>query len=244
MRRSYCVARGTFPIWLPTRLFLQEFIARKNARRRQEVAVELAALLPLPPHRTTDFSSATVTVTRSGTISVRSVLYTVPSRLVGCRLKVHIYDDRLVCHLGATAVLTVPRRYFKRHGPRLRVVDYRHLIGALVRKPQAFRRSVFRDELFPRPVFRRAWEALDERLEPRRACRVYVGLLHLAAMHGCEAALADHLTVVLDAGGTPDLERARAAVAPPAPASAPTVSVPAPDLAGYDRLLTRLGDAA
>ena len=32
--------------------FLQEFIARKNARRREEVAVELAALLPLPPHRT------------------------------------------------------------------------------------------------------------------------------------------------------------------------------------------------
>ena len=47
-------------------------------------------------------------------------------------------------------------------------------------------------------------------------------------MQGCEAALADHLAAVLDAGGTPDLEAARAAVAPPAPASAPTVSVPAP----------------
>jgi hypothetical protein len=33
------------------------------------------------------------------------VLYTVPSRLVGTRLKVHIYDDRLVCFLGATEVL-------------------------------------------------------------------------------------------------------------------------------------------
>lgn len=226
--------------------FLQEFVARKNARRREAVTVELAALRPLPPYRTTDFSIATVTVTRSGTISVRSVLYTVPSRLVGCRLKVHIHDDRLVCHLGTTAVLTVPRRYFKRNGPRLRVVDYRHLIGALVRKPQAFRRSVFRDELFPRPVFRRAWEALDERLEPRRACRVYVGLLHLAAMHGCEAALAEHLAAVLDSGGTPDLEAARAAVAPPVPAAAPVVTVPAPDLAGYDALLRLpvLGDAA
>ena len=84
----------------------------------------------------------------------------------------------------------------------------------------------------------------DARLEPRKACRVYVGLLHLAAMHGCEAALADHLAAVLDAGGTPDLEAARAAVAPPALASAPVVSVPAPDLAGYDRLLTHLGEAA
>src|SRR6202011_6034241 len=53
----------------------QEFIARKNARRREEVAVELAALLPLPPHRTTACSSATRPVTRSGTTSVRNVLY-------------------------------------------------------------------------------------------------------------------------------------------------------------------------
>jgi hypothetical protein len=40
---------------------------------------------------------------------VRAVLYTVPSRLIGCRLKVHIYDDRLVCYLGTTPVLTVGR---------------------------------------------------------------------------------------------------------------------------------------
>ncbi len=247
-----------FPDLAAYQAFLQEFIARKNARRREEVAVELAALLPLPPYRTTDFSSATVTVTRSGTISVRNVLYTVPSRLVGCRVKVHIGacpragrrpdpgDDRLVCYLGTTPVLTVARRYFKRNGPPQRVVDYRHLIGALIRKPQAFRHSVFRDELFPSPIFRRAWERLDQRLDPRKACRVYVGLLHLAAMQGCEAALADHLVAVLDAGDTPDLEAARAAVVPPILTAAPTVMVTAPNLAAYDELLWMpiLGGAA
>jgi hypothetical protein len=217
--------------------FLQEFIARKNARRRDAVGVELKALSRLPPHRTTDFSTATVSVTSSGTISVRNVLYTVPSRLVGCRLKVQIYDDRLIGYLGTTPVLSVTRHYYKRNGPRQRVVDYHHLVGALVKKPQAFRRSVFRDELFPLPVFRRAWEALDERVEARKACRVYVGLLHLAAMHGCEATLADHLAAVLDAGDTPDLEAARAAVVPPAPTAIPAVTVPPPDPAGYDALL-------
>src|SRR5260370_28730448 len=170
----------------------------------------------------------------------------VPSRLVGCRVKVHIYDDRLVCYLGTTPVLSVARRYFKRNGPPQRVVDYRHLIGPLIRKPQAFRHSVFREELFPSSVFRRAWKVLDERLEPRKACRVYVGLLHLAAMQGREAALADHLAAVLDAGGTPDLEVARAAVVPPVLAGAPAVMVLAPDLAVYDELLRMpiLGDAA
>ena len=230
-----------FPDLAAYQAFLQEFIARKNAPRRAVLAIELADYTITDGSLT---STATVTVTRSATISVRTVLYTVPSRLIGCRLKVHVYDDRLVCYLGTTPVLTVGRRHFKRHGPRVRVVDYRHLIGSLVKKPQAFRHSVFRDELFPRLVFRRAWEALDAGLEPRKACRVYVGLLHLAAMHGCEAALADHLAAVLDAGGTPDLEAARAAVAPPGPTSAPAVSVLVPDLAGYDQLLTHLGAAA
>lgn len=171
------------------------------------------------------------------------MLYTVPSRLVGCRLKVHIYDDRLSCWLSTTQVLELPRRHRPRRGEkRVRVVDYRHLAGALIRKPQAFRHSVFRDELFPRPVFRRAWEVLDDRLEPRAACRVYVGLLHLAATHACEAALADHLETVLAHGELPSIEAARRAVAPPA-AIVPSVVVPPPDLAVYDRLFGRTAGA-
>jgi hypothetical protein len=119
---------------------------------------------------------------------------------------VHIYDDRLVCYLGTTPVLTVGRRHFKRHGRRVRVVDYRHLIGSLVKKPQAFRHSVFRDELFPRLVFRRAWEALDAGLEPRKACRVYVGLLHLAAMPRARSPI---ILPPCSTPGTPDLDGAR-----------------------------------
>jgi hypothetical protein len=228
-----------FPDLASYQAFLQDHALRKNTAVKDAVAIERPSLAPLPAHRTSDYSVATVTVTRSGTISVRNVLYTVPSRLVGCRLKVHVYDDRLVCHHGLTPVLTVQRRHFRRGGPLLRVVDYRHLIHALVRKPQAFRHSVFREDLFPRTAFRRAWEQLDAGLEPRKACRVYVGLLHLAATHACEAQLADHLDAVLDAGLLPDLDAARAAVAP-RPSSTPLVRVMAPDLAVYDHLLPAL----
>jgi hypothetical protein len=44
---------------------------------------------------------------------------------------------------------------------------------------------------------------------------------------------------VLARGDLPDLETARAAVAPPQPAAVPTVTVTPPDLAGYDRLVRR-----
>ena len=151
-----------------------------NARRRAEVALELASMKVLPRCRTTDFSLATVTVTPTSTIAVRAVLYTEPSRLIGSRLKVDIYDGRLVCLPGSAEVITLQRRRRSAHEPA-HVVEYRHVIDALVKKPQAFRRSVLRDGMFPREVFRRAWDMLDATLELRRACRIYVGLLHLAA---------------------------------------------------------------
>lgn len=97
--------------------------------------------------------------------------------------------------------------------------------------------------MFPREAFRRAWEALDAGLEPRRACRVYVGLLHLAATHACEAALAANLDAVLAAGSLPDLEIARAAIAPP-PAAVPEIMIKPPDLSVYDSLYQHQGDAA
>lgn len=214
--------------------FITDHVARHNARRRAEVSLELAQMKPLPRFKTTDFSLANVTVTRTSTIAVRDVLYTVPSRLIGSRLRVHIYDSRLVCFLGNTEVLTLARRRRNAQGPT-HAIDYRHIIGSLVKKPQAFRRSVLREDMFPRDVFRRAWEVLDATLESRRACRVYVGLLHLAATHACEAALAAHLETVLAAGDLPNVETAREAVAPP-PSATPEISIRQPDLSVYDGL--------
>jgi hypothetical protein len=177
-------------------------------------------------------SLATITVTRTSTVAVRDVLYTVPSRLIGSRLKVHIYDGRLICFLGSTEVLTLPRRRRSAQAP---VVDYRHIIGSLVQRPQAFRRSVLREGMFPREAFRRTWEMLDATLESRHACRVYVGLLHLAATHACEVALATRLETVLATGGLPDIETACGAVAPP-PSTLPEISIRQPDPSVYDSL--------
>ena len=40
------------------------------------------------------------------------------------------------------------------------VVDYRHVIHALRRKPMALLNLVYRDQLFPREAYRHAWDAL------------------------------------------------------------------------------------
>jgi hypothetical protein len=51
------------------------------------------------------------------------------------------------------------------------MIDYWQFIEALKRKPQAFKSLVFRDELFPREAYRRAWEQLESTLPQRQACQ-------------------------------------------------------------------------
>jgi hypothetical protein len=184
--------------------FVDELVAARNVRRERAFAVDRMALLPLPQRRTTDFSEASVIVTSSSMFSVRKVFYTVPSRLISHTLKVHLYDDRLECFLGSTHVLTLPRGRVPPGAKRGYVVDYRHVLPSLRRKPQALRNLVWRDELFPRPAFRRAWDVLTERIPIERACRTMVALLDIAYCGGCEAELAQHLERVLDAGELPD----------------------------------------
>ncbi len=135
------------------RRFVDEVIGRANATRRKALEIERAYLKPLPPRRTDDFEEYLVTMTRSSGFMLRHVFYTVPSRLIGHRLRVRLYDDRLECFLGSTLVLTLPRG--RRPGDALHnrtghVADYHHIIHALRRKPMALLNLVYRDQLFPR----------------------------------------------------------------------------------------------
>jgi hypothetical protein len=116
------------------------------------------------------------------------------------------------------------------------VVDYRHVIHALRRKPQALLNLVYRDQLFPRAAFRDAWEALLAAGPARIACRTMVGLLALAHERGCEAELAAELAAIIAGGGLPDLDVLRARFAPSAPAL-PAVSITLPTPLAYDALL-------
>src|SRR5215467_4834071 len=184
--------------------FVDELVAARNVARERAVAADRAALMPLPKRRTIDFSEVSVIVPSSSMISVRKVSYTVPSRLIGHSLKVHLYDDRLECFLGSTPVLTLPRGRVRSGGKRGYVINYRHVLPSLRRKPQALRNLVWRDELFPRPAFRRSWDTLTERLPIERACKTMVALLDIAYCSGCEAELARHVEGALDAGELPD----------------------------------------
>jgi len=187
------------------RTWLDELVRRCNRRCNEALAIERPALKGLPIRRTTDFTEQVVPVTSSGTIEVKRVLYTVPARLVGERLRLHIFDDRIEGYIGSAQAVTLPRVYAVSHERRARCIDYRHLIAQLARKPQAFRYSQLRDDLLPNATYRRIWAELDARLEPRAACKRIVGILALAARADCEQALGAYLLRRLDAAEVPSL---------------------------------------
>jgi len=223
--------------------FIDELVSRRNMRQRGRIDAERAVLKPLPKRRTQDFEEVLVRVTSSGGFALRKVFYSVPSRLIGHRLRVRLYDDRLEMFVGSTPVLTVARGRPSAKGTHGHVVDYRHVIHALRRKPMALLNLVYRDQLFPREAYRRTFEMLLGDLGERAACRRMVDLLALAHERGCEAGLADHLDALLSRGELPDPADLRQRFAPD-PGALPVIEVPLAALSSYDDLMPTARGAA
>ena len=146
-----------------------------------------------------------------------------------------LYDDRLDCFLGATPMMTLRRGRQPSPDKGGHVVDYRHVIHALRKKPMALNNLVYRDQLFPRPAYRRTFEALCAEVGDKRACKVTVELLALAHDRTCEAELAQAIDAELDDGRLPDLALLSARFGP-RPSSMPVVAVDLVPLSAYDEL--------
>src|SRR5277367_586370 len=228
------------PAW---RGFVDEIIGRGNARNAKRIDQERMALKKLPVRKTADYEEVNVDVTTSSAFTLRKVFYSVPSRLIGHRLRVRLYDDRLECFQGSTPIVILRRGRPRPNGKHGHVVDYRHVIHSLRRKPMALLNLVYRDQLFPRRAFALAFDALLAGIGERPACRTMVGLLALAHERTCEAELAVALQTDLDDGILPDLpaliERFR-----PKGMAPPIVIVTLPSLAIYDQIAATVGEAA
>lgn len=217
------------------RRFIDEVVGRRNARNRKRIEIEKAELGDLPERRTADYEEARVVVTSRGGFRLKKVFYTVPSRLIGHWITVHLYDDRLVCFLGSSEVAQLRRGRSPDHHRHAHVVDYRHVIHALRRKPMALLNLVYRDQLFPREAYKRAFEALLIGVGDSQACRTMVGLLALAHDRACEAELAEAITADLDHGRLPDLDRLRERFQPQT-ATVPEITIEMPELDTYNEL--------
>ena len=208
-------------------------INQKNHTRFQEERIHLQTL---PKRRTQDYAEYRVLISSSSTFELKRVTYSVPSRFVGESLYVQLFDERLTLFHGHEAVLELTRVYATKT-QRAKNINYRHLVGALVRKPQAFRYSNIRAELLPSLDYQRIWEYADETLSADKACRYIVRILSLAAQDQNEGALGRYIVSAIERGELPSELHCnqRFGVVTPVP----IIAEKQHNLSDYDQLLAR-----
>ncbi len=109
------------------------------------------------------------------------------------------------------------------------------MINSLVRKPGAFARYRFPEQLFPTQRFRLAYDALKQ-WRGERADVEYVWILHLAAQT-MEANVDSALSLLLEVGQPFDYAEVRDLAEPNPPEAPALVLTGKPDLMIYDGLL-------
>jgi len=158
--------------------FLIKVLESANLRRSRRVGEELAAMPERAIGELPDYRELMVSVSNNSTIRVNKMVYSVPSRLIGIKLLARIYESRMVLLEGAQEVARLPLSRRDRGA----VIDFRHLIGHLLRKPGAFAGYRWREELFPSPVYRAAFDHLTR--AGGDAERRYLEVLKVAADEG------------------------------------------------------------
>jgi hypothetical protein len=210
--------------------FVRELVDRKrNEPLADRLTQERRHLRPLPTAAIPSYTRFTCQVRRWSTILVGGRTYSVPSSLIGQTVEARQHAAAVEILYRGALVERMPRV----RGDRDHRIDYRHIIAALVRKPGAFARYRFREELFPTLVFRRAYDALVVS-HGERADIEYLRMLHLAATDG-ESRVGAVLAGCLNEGRSFDYAAVQAQVTPPMP-TIPVLRLPVPDLAHYDAL--------
>jgi hypothetical protein len=215
--------------------FVDGVLRKANAARGPRVAEELTAMRELDVARLPEYVEDEAQVSEWSTIRVKHCAYSVPSRLIGEWVKVRIYEDRIEVRYADRLELACERLL----GRNQHRIDYRHVIWSLVRKPGAFARYVYRDEMFPSPVFRRTYDAICVDRAGTAGDLEYLRILHLAATTmECDVAAA--LELLLVDGQPITSERVKPLVVREVRPAAPALIAPPVDLGVYDALLAEV----
>ncbi len=213
----------------------QNVCAMANVPRGKRVAEEQAVMKVLTAERLAEYVTEAVPVSTWSTVRVRENTYSVPSRLIGQTVQARVFEDHVEIWFCGRQELSA-ERLLGRCGAR---INYRHVIWSLMRKPGAFARYHYREELFPTLIFRRAYDALAAAHETERRADVsYVRILHHAAST-MQIEVEAALELLLDAGEVPTPERVKALTdRNTQPARVTEMPALVPDLHTYDGLLS------
>jgi hypothetical protein len=216
--------------------FIDDVVRKGNRAQGKRVTEDLAAMRELDVDRLPEFVEEDVLVSEWSTVRVKHCSYSVPSRLIGEWVKVRIFEDRIQVRYAGKTELDCERLL----GRNLHRIDYRHVIWSLVRKPGGFARYVYREELFPSLVFRRAYDAIQTPHHGVRGDLEYLRIVHHAAST-MEADVEAALSLLLAEGKPVTASAVKAMVTTSTTIEVPELVSEPVDLTAYDALLAEVG---
>lgn len=209
--------------------FVDDVCRKSNKTKSAKVEEEFAVMRELKAEKLAEWIEERVRVTSSSTVSVKHALYSVPSRLIGETVRVRVFEGRVEVWFDDELQLSCERV----RGQHPRRIDYRHVISSLVKKPGAFERYIFRDDMFPTSTFRQAFDALKVERPNVKGDLEYIRILHLAA-RTMEAEVEAALRLFLDEKLPITADGVKELVEQKTRPSVPSLSTPAVDLDSYD----------
>jgi hypothetical protein len=216
--------------------FVDDVVRKANRGRGRRVAEDMDAMRELNVAKLPEFVEEEFCVSEWSTVRVKHCAYSVPSRLIGEWVRVRIFEDRIVVRYAGKDELACERL----RGRNLRRIDYRHVIWSLVRKPGGFARYVYREEMFPSVVFRRAYDAIQTPHHGLKGDLEYLRILHLAA-GTIEADVEAALSLLLAGGEAITADAVKALVSTTTAIEVPDLTPHFVDLGAYDALLAEVG---
>lgn len=209
--------------------FFQSLVERRNRDRKVRLCEELRLLQELPRR---DWNAPQeqlfVSVRPWSTVSILRSLHSVPSRLVGAKLRAIVYAERIELYFGKNLVQEMPKVR-----PGESSINYRHMIAHLVRKPGAFKNYKYRDELFPSAIYRKTFDCLEA---AGRDDKEYLKILSTAALDG-ESLVETALSLLMEMKQIPSVEAVKELLV--TKHVVPNVTIMMPKLSVYDGLLSR-----
>ena len=216
--------------------FLKKLFAGLNKGRRERFLEEQRVLRRLPDQRLESCKRLSVSVGPSSTIRVNHNVYSVESRLIGETIQIHLFAEHLDLFYAQKCVDRLPRL----RGENRCLINYRHMIDQLERKPGAFENYRYREEMFPGSYFRLAYDELKERHTQRQAVREYLKILRMAATES-ETTVTTALAELCGRQPITACAVEQILTKQQPPSFATEVSISQVDLAAYDRLLLNEG---
>ena len=215
------------------RTFIDEQLAKRNAKRREAIARERTVLAPLPTTLFPTYTQVNLRIPTTSIVRLKQNSYSVPSYLIGLSLQSRVHADHIEIWQQGRKLFEMPRLI----GKDQVWFDFRHVIDSLVRKPGGFINYRYREHMYPTIWFRKAFDAAVAQHGEHSGIKCYLKLLYLAKHHGQDNVEIE-LRQVLESAAIIDPKSIESKIDKTSPASlVEDPYVEQPELDTYDDLL-------